>query len=236
MRRLGIASILIAAASLSVGLGQVAQAADLPPRPAYTQPVIVAPAFSWTGFYLGGNVGGAWANGDVLSNFGSTWATSNAVFIGGGQAGFNYQMGGFVAGVEGDFDFTTGGKSSGFVDTVPYGLLQAVPKWNWIATAAARLGIAMDRTLFYGKFGYGWSETSLTLQNLAGTSFGLNNNTNSGWLAGAGGEYAYDNNWSFKLEYNYLNLSDRTFIITAPNAVTVKPNIQLVKTGVNYRF
>src|SRR3954470_14074315 len=92
------------------------QAADLPPRPA-PAPVVVAPLFTWTGFYIGGNIGGGWFTGSIDSDFGSTWKTSNGAFIGGGQLGFNYQAGAFVFGVEGDFDWANGNKSTGFVAT-----------------------------------------------------------------------------------------------------------------------
>src|SRR6185369_10627572 len=79
-----------------------ALAADLPQRPGPAYVPVMAPMFSWTGGYFGGNIGGGWANTAVSSNFGSVWDTSRTVFIGGVQGGFNYQMGSLVLGVEGD--------------------------------------------------------------------------------------------------------------------------------------
>src|SRR5262249_39405600 len=155
-----------AAALLATAIG--AQAADLPlPRPTYTPPVMV-PLFTWTGFYVGGNLGAAWLQGNLTWDFdGSTWGRTNAQFIGGGQVGFNYQIGSFVAGVEGDFDWTSGRKSTPFV-TVGNQSLRAVAEWNWVTTLAARLGFAWDHTLFYGKIGYGWSRTSVNLEDSSG--------------------------------------------------------------------
>lgn len=106
--------------ALLVGLSAAAQAADLgPPPPAYKAPPAFAPPFSWTGFYLGGNLGAGWNNGSVSDSapplgLGGNWnANNNATFVGGGQAGFNYQFGGgFVAGVEGDFDWFANNNNS----------------------------------------------------------------------------------------------------------------------------
>ena len=77
----------VAIAAVSAG---IASAADLPPRPARVPvpvavSVVVAPLFTWTGFYIGGNIGGGWFNGEVASNFGSAWKESNGAFIGGGD-------------------------------------------------------------------------------------------------------------------------------------------------------
>src|SRR6266851_5024312 len=87
--------------SLLVGTSVAANAADLPPAPApaYKAPAVVAPPpFSWTGFYVGGNLGAGWSQGNVTdSAFGLSYSTGNNVsFIGGGQVGANYQINSFV--------------------------------------------------------------------------------------------------------------------------------------------
>src|ERR1700739_2771117 len=96
--------------ALLVGMSLGAQAADLPPVPApvyKAPPIVPPPLFSWTGVYLGGNLGAAWTNRSVTHIlFGVNGSpNNNATFIGGGQVGANYQFGSFVAGVEGDFDW-----------------------------------------------------------------------------------------------------------------------------------
>jgi len=116
---------------------------------------------------------------------------------------------------------------------------------RWITTLAGRFGVANDTWLFYGKAGGGWvGYDNLTIINtVTGAKIaGFGNNTNSGWLVGAGIEWALAPNWSVKIEYDYLGLNSQTF--TAPvgtflagdTFTTSKPNVQMVKVGANYLF
>jgi outer membrane immunogenic protein len=241
--------VLLAGVAVAGLISGQAFAADLPPRvapaPIAKAPVMVVPAFSWTGFYLGGNLGAAWAQGGVdatVNNVLYSWdKSSNAQFILGGQMGVNYQINSLVLGIEGDFDWTSGNKASGFVNAGALGSVQAQAHWNWMTTIAGRVGFAVDRSLFYVKGGWGWSRTSVDLETTTGAIICCGwGNTNSGWLLGGGFEYAFTNNWSAKLEYDYLNLQHRSFAGPISNingnVVTFKPNISMVKVGVNYRF
>jgi outer membrane immunogenic protein len=97
--------------------------------------------------------------------------------------------------------------------------------------------------LFYGKAGGGWvGNDDFTITNLTtGTSItASNNNTNSGWLVGAGIEWAFAPSWSAKVEYNFLGLDDRTFTVPAGflagDTFTRSRDIQMLKVGINYRF
>jgi hypothetical protein len=113
---------LLAAAAVALAAGQVASAADLgrplPPAPAYVPPP--APVFSWTGFYIGGNLGAAWTQGDVSDSFGNSFSNSQkAVFAGGGQVGANYQFNWLVVGVEADFDWLANNSNSSNAVFVP---------------------------------------------------------------------------------------------------------------------
>jgi len=223
------AAIALCAAS------SVAYAADMAVR----APPPLPPLYNWTGFYLGANIGGAWGNADLHGNFtGANWSLSNSGFMGGGQLGYNYQMGAFVLGVEWDFDWTDANKSTGFVQTnLVAPPLQAHGSWDWVTTVAARLGYAADRWLFYTKVGGGWNQTSFSVRDAAGVVYASGNNANSGWMVGGGVEYAFTQNWTGKIEYEYLGLSNRTFATSiAPFAVTVSPNVQTLKFGINYKF
>jgi outer membrane immunogenic protein len=206
--------------------------------------------FSWTGFYIGGNIGAAWAQSNVTDNFtGANFSqTSDAVFIGGGQLGFNYQFGGVVLGVEGDFDWAgTNNNNLGngilIRGTGPFAA--QLNNSRSISTVAARFGWAVDHWLYYGKVGGGWANSGdLTVTNLTtGASITGGSSSNSGFLAGGGVEYAIANNWTVKAEYDYLGLSSRTLVIPvgAPFLVgdvftTGNRNIQEFKVGFNYKF
>jgi outer membrane immunogenic protein len=247
-------SIALAAIAF-VGVSQFALAADLsrPPPPA-PPPVYVPPPFSWTGFYVGGNLGGAWAHGTVTDTFnpGVTFggSSNNGVFIGGGQAGFNYQISNFVFGVEGDFDWAANNNNSTGGIAVPLlggDLVQVTANNRWMATVAARLGVAWDHWLFYGKGGGGWVGTkSFTVTDLGPFTPGSitgGSSTNSGWLAGAGIEWAFANNWTARVEYDYFGLSSRSFTVPVGSLFlggdtfnTGSNHIQTLTVGINYLF
>jgi outer membrane immunogenic protein len=213
--------------------------------PVYAPPVYAPPPFSWTGFYIGGNIGGAWANRDVRDpflgvNFNN--GNSNGAFIGGGQLGYNWQVGYAVLGIEADFDGVANNNNSGTVFIPSVGNLQVTSNNRWITTLAARFGVTNGPWLFYGKAGGGWvGSDDFTITNLTtGASITGSNNSNSGWLVGAGIEWAFAPNWSAKVEYNFLGLDDRTFIapvgFTGDSLIERNRDIQMVKVGVNYRF
>jgi outer membrane immunogenic protein len=199
------------------------------------------PPFSWSGFYIGGEFGGAWADGSVTdSNFGLSASTSHSGFIGGGDIGFNWQTSNIVFGVEADFDWTSLSATGNGVFIPTVGTLQGSANTDSIATLAGRLGVAtVNQMLFYVKGGGGWVRNNASITNLnTGASISASN-TNSGWLLGGGLEWAFAPNWSTKLEYDYLRLNSWSFngVVLFPNdTFTVNRNIQMLKVGLNYRF
>jgi outer membrane immunogenic protein len=241
-------------ASLLLVASVAANAADLPmrqPPPPAPPPVYVQPVFSWSGFYLGGNIGGAWAQRnwtDSVLGLNFNNGTSNGVFIGGGQVGVNAQFGSFVIGAEWDFDWSgNNNNNTGNGLFVPaLGTLQVTSNNTWISTVAARFGVAFDRVLLYGKAGGGWvGNNGFTITNVTtGASItGSNSNTSSGWLLGAGLEWAFLPSWTVKFEYDYLGLSNRSFVVPvgAPflagdTFTSNNRNVQMVKVGFNYLF
>ena len=246
---------LIAGVALIAFSTGVASAADLsvkaPPAPVYAPPVYAPPIFTWTGFYIGGNIGAAWAQSEWTDSlFGLDWGrTSDGRFIGGGQIGFNYQFVGspFVVGVEADFDWLGNNNGNGVTVAGPLGRgFNVVSNDTRVATLAARFGYAVDRALFYGKVGAGWvGNDGFTITDLTTSQsfIGDTSHTVSGWMVGAGIEYAFTNNWTVKLEYDFLKLPDRTFVLPgttipalAGDTITSDHNVQMVKVGVNYLF
>jgi outer membrane immunogenic protein len=209
MKRLLLASV---AAMMFVPGGGV-RAADMavkaPPPP------VAPPTFSWTGFYIGGNVGGGWINAPLTDNLtGLDVGTPGAgSFIGGGQVGFNWQFSPYwVFGIEGFFD----GVSNNNNGTATFvGLngdtLQATAATNWAATATARFGVTspyLDHWLLYFKGGGGWIQTQGSLTDLNTGASISNNDTHGGWVAGVGLEWALTQNVTARVEYQYIGLSN----------------------------
>jgi outer membrane immunogenic protein len=230
--------LLLVGAALTALFGGSALAADLR-RPAYTPPPPPPPVYNWTGFYIGGNLGGAWSRGSVEDSlFGLSASASRDGFIGGGQLGFNYQFSNIVLGVEWDFDWTSL-DATGSGRSTPIGFLQASAETRWVSTLAARFGVAAwNSALLYGKAGVGWVDNSATVTNLTTGASISASNRNSGWLVGAGVEWALAGNWSAKLEYDFLHLDSLTF---GPgpflgDTFTTNREIQMLKVGLNYRF
>ena len=249
---------LATAMGLSLASG-AALAADVA-RPAYKAPppAPVAP-YSWTGFYIGIHGGGAWFDKDWfypctptnlliplpcdLSQGGHTGAS----WLAGGQIGFNYQVGQWVWGMEAQFSAT---RIEGDNLDIAFPTQERLhSRTDFIGTVAARLGLAWDRVLLYAKGGFAWVHDDywLTLapqQILAGSTFATADETRWGWMVGAGIEYAFAQNWSVKLEYNYLDLGTKRIAFTSTGVVPTQPpfdedieqRIQVVKVGLNYRF
>jgi outer membrane immunogenic protein len=232
----------VISAAMALSLGTPVFAADMAVKAPPPPPPV--PVFSWTGFYIGANIGGAWSNNRwtdtlFLTPFNNN---NNGVFIGGGQIGGNYQIGQFVIGGEWDFDWAANNNNNTGIIIPGVGNIVVTNNNRWITTVAARFGWAIDHWLLYGKAGGGWvGNNNLTITNLTtGASFTCGT---GGWLVGAGVEYAFTNNWTVKLEYDYLGLGNRTFFVPAGSPflagdtfTTNNRNVQMVKVGVNYLF
>ena len=185
-------SFLASVALFAICASVTARAADLPVK----APPIASPLYNWNGFYLGANVGGAWASGS-LNIPGNNLYGGLTEFIGGIQLGYNVQAGHFLFGVEGDFDGATFGHPA-----LPTPTLGSVSQ-NWIGTVAGRIGLVEDNWLLYGKFGGGWVQSNASL-NFPGVTW-QGSNTSSGWLAGVGVEYGFKPHWTLKLEYDQIS-------------------------------
>ena len=200
-----------------------AHAADMPTK-AVPAPVPVPP-YNWSGFYVGANVGGAWTSGNLnIPN--NNFYGGLTEFIGGVQAGYNFQAGHLLLGVEADFDGATFGHPA-----LPIPTLGSV-RQNWIATAAARIGLVEDRWLLYAKAGGGWVHSNAIL-NFPGVGWS-GSNTSAGWLVGAGLEYGFKSHWTLRVEYDFLALANWA----SPTVPSIQLNrdVQMVKFGANYKF
>lgn len=189
-----------------------------------------APAFSWTGFYVGLNAGGAWSGSDVAwspnaagfptSGTAITTLSSGSVngsgFSGGAQVGFNWQVNGLVLGAEIDWQsLDIGGSRTANLSTLLGGVSQPLSSSHsidWLATARARIGLAFDRWLVYATGGFAWADVTVSdaiFFNATGTVNSVSrNDTVSGWVAGGGVEWAFLNNWTLRGEYLHVRLDD----------------------------
>jgi outer membrane immunogenic protein len=251
-------SIVFAALSVVIGIG-AASAADLP-RPYTKAPPMVPVVSSWTGCYVGGNIGGGWqrtgatdvdpANAGAFSDAGRD--TGNGV-VGGGQVGCDYQFASnWVVGVQGMFDGSgvKGSHSAPFAyagDNTEF----FSARTDWFGTLTARIGYAvMPQALLYLKGGVAWVHTNYSDDDSSGTVFvpyaGQVSSTRTGWTIGGGGEYLLSRNWSLFAEYNYIGLGSKTLAYTYscgagcgfddPYFFSEKQNLQTVIVGLNYRF
>ena len=208
-----IALLATAASAISVA----ASAADIPARMEPAAPVAYVPAFSWTGFYLGGELGWIQTNPKYTTGallFGAPFlVTSGSRKDGvtyGILAGYNYQMGQLVLGVEGDFQGSTVGEMRYTAITGDF--LTAHSKWG--GSIRGRLGYAADRALLYvtGGAAFASLETSIPF---TGISIG-GDGTRVGWTAGAGVDYAFTDNWFTGLEYRYSQYQSKSFVYPIP--------------------
>ena len=221
---------LIAVAGVTMGTG-IASAADIQ-RPVYKAPPagVMPVAYDWTGFYVGGHVGYGWADKSWQDSFGLFGLSHQAKgFLGGGQAGFNYQIGQFVVGVEGDMSWSgMSGSTNALASTFNTDV-------DWTATLTGRLGMAFDRWLVYGKGGAAWARDrySTNFYTFPGTEV---TDTRLGWTVGAGVEYAFAPQWTAKLEYNYMDFGTRNVSFAPGFSTDIDQQIHAVKLGVNYKF
>lgn len=264
MKKLSVASVGLMALALQPAAAAEAEVPYGPP------PVLYAPApavviFTWTGFYFGAHVGGGWAHktetafpynfvGDIINP--AQFSLDASGWLAGGQIGAQYQAGSLVVGGEADVSGAnltgngscpsssslTGAQLTGTCDVKVVGL----------GTFAGKLGAAFDRLLVYGKAGAAWANDKYSLNATsayiplgatsptAPPSFN-GTETRWGWMAGAGVEYAFYDNWSAKIEYNYLGFRHTNLQFTDTTGqfflnTNIQQQMHIVKAGLNYRW
>jgi outer membrane immunogenic protein len=224
---------LILAATVALISG-VAGAADIPvqrPAPAPAQAYAPPPYLDWSGVYVG--VNGGWEQGRSHFDFDGLGASSGRFgasgWQAGGTAGFNYQLGHMVLGVESDIDWSNLSGST----ACPVTGLTCQTQNNWLGTARGRVGYAVDRFLPYVTGGLAVGDINANVANVGSAT-----TTNVGWTAGLGVEYAISKNWSTKVEYLHVNLGsfDCGSACSATPPVNVRLNEDLMRAGLNYKF
>jgi outer membrane immunogenic protein len=225
---------LLASVALGVLASTSAMAADLPRKaPA---PVVVPPYIhNWTGFYIGGHIGGG--RGDrclEVEVYGDIGCRSASGFLGGGQLGFNFQTANnFVFGVElsGSFANLNGDNTSGNLPAGWYFSSQG----KSLLLLTGRAGIAFDRALFYFTGGGAWSRNTVDFYD--GASVVSVDFDRQGWTIGAGIDYGFSPNWSMAFQYNFVDLGVKDVYITNADLYgTTSNELHMATLRLNYRF
>jgi outer membrane immunogenic protein len=199
-----------AAALLVTGAGGAASAADIP-HPSYYTATAPLSAYSWTGLYLGGNLGYEW--GTTSNN-----PTRPSGFAGGAEGGYNWQTGQLVFGGEADIQLSNANDTF-----APWKFSNP-----WFGTLRGRAGFAVSNFLIYGTAGVALGELQAQTAGLQSES-----HTNVGWTAGVGVEAGFAASWSAKVEYLFVDLASNTYVLTGTsNGLSAN----LFRFGVNFHF
>src|SRR5579863_6048879 len=231
--------ILLAGTALATLVSGSAMAADLRPAraPIYTKAPVMAPAYSWTGCYVGGNAGGLWTT--------KTWsvATTGAAEstqdisggLAGGQIGCNYQVTTWVFGIQGDYDWSNAGGTAAdasFVGGTDHSNVKS------LASVTGRVGYTWDRFLGYVKGGGAWVRDDYSVSNAVGLASSASE-TRNGWTLGVGGEYAFTDWLSGFAEYDYYDFgtTSNTFTgLLGTGTSSIKQTVSVAKGGINFKF
>jgi outer membrane immunogenic protein len=246
-----VTRVLLATVALMLAAaGQPAGAADVGRLPTRAPPAFVPlAAENWTGLYIGGNAGYSWGRTDLDYKRGALPTLSTTLdpnsFIGGGQIGFNWQLGSLVLGIEGDLAWRHGTDAATFTSGNIFGDFATFnTEQNWVGTARPRLGFAAQNWLVYGtggvafgEFNHAYTETRPGLVARAAAT----SDTKAGWTAGAGVAYAFTNQWSLGVEYLYMDFGTTTLAQPAtgpvpPSTVTFDDKSHVLRAKLNYKF
>lgn len=249
-KKLFMAALAALAATPGLAADMLVKKAPPPPR---------APAWSWTGFYVGANLGGGWAKTDWFEDVSGSGgggppgfqdaSVSASSVLGGGQIGFDWQSGWAVFGIQADADAAgIRGSVSCFPQVVNTPQSCSI-KIDTLGTVTARFGAAFDKTHYYILGGFAWEHERLNNPGMfAGVPFNPEfSGTRAGATVGAGLETILAGNWSVFVQYNYIGFGRRALVLTEtiPAAAVLGPptfteiireDIHVIKAGINYHF
>jgi outer membrane immunogenic protein len=244
MRRYFLATVSAAALSTS------AIAADIPARVPVKAPPPVVVAPSWAGFYIGINAGVAWHHAEFTElgdPFGAGaafppgttyWTPKKAGFTGGGQAGYNFQTGNVVYGIEADLNFVSNKASATFPAQFG-GTVTTSSKLDWMATVRGRLGVTLSPTLIYVTGGWAVAHFEDTWTISAPTNGARADNVRSGWTVGGGIEHMFARNWTAKIEALYADFGNSTGSLAVFGSTyrsRFEHEVVTVRGGLNYKW
>ena len=248
------ATLLVSAALSLLTISAFGADMQTPPLKAPLAP----PPFTWTGCYAGGQAGGGWGQkdandtvgivsgltGGTYSGTGTDFTSANLSISGytlGGQIGCDYQFGSnWVVGIEGAASGGSIGASTSVATPDIAGDSATFKETTDLLTSVTgRVGYAWDRWMIYAKGGAAWASDRYSALDVLGNYDFEGLETRFGWTAGAGVEWAFWNDWSLKLEYDYYGFGTHsvTFIDNVSGTfgpLDIKQNIQVVKLGLSF--
>jgi len=226
-------------ALVALGATAPAFAADLAARPYPTKaPAYAAPIYNWTGFYIGGHIGGAFSSNNNFNGL-ATGNNGNGRFLGGLQGGADYQFApNWVIGAEAEYSWLGSNNSSVIFPGTPAPFVYTNNQ-RGIGSVTGRIGYTWGPGLLYVKGGYAFADNNESVTSGgAPVGFAFNGDHSNGYTVGAGLEYMFAQNWSAKIEYQYYNFGSSSFV--APATLTrfgsFTTDDHTVKAGVNYHF
>ncbi len=222
------------------GFAGAASAADIyqPPPPISSPIYVPAPAFTWTGAYIGLHGGYAWgsANAEFASGDDGARDFKPNGWFGGGQIGANWQTpSNLVLGIEGDI--AAAGLSDTFSGPGAFGgTVEASQKVSALASIRGRLGYAAGNWLPYVTGGVAFAHAKREYDGPGGPA--SPENWHTGWTIGAGLEYAMSQNWTIRGEYRYSDFGSKNYAVPSPGGLGTDVDLQLhtVSLGLNYKF
>lgn len=219
-------------AAVTLMLSSAAAAADMPRKglpPVQT-------FYNWTGFYVGANAGYGWVNGSGTITMGGASGPvsgSGHGIFGGLQAGYNYQIGSIVLGVEADGQYS--GQKGTFNGSAGANSFTSTATVPWFATARARVGYAFDRTMVYVTGGGLYGDSKLDGTSTLSGPFTASK-TYFTYTVGGGIETALWGRWTAKLEYLYVGTPNHIPVPPGTTNITGSVTTHLLRAGLNYRF
>ena len=245
---LGIAALIAAA------LPSAVLAADMPTYEPAPLAMPMQQTYNWSGFYLGGQIGYGWSHsttgaisfydaGPVFNSSIPGIGINGSGLLGGIEAGYNWQTGHMLFGVEGDV--SAADIKGGYTDTGNNFTLDSTI--NSLSTLRVRIGLPMDRVLLFASGGLAVAGVKASLHdtytgNVPPVLNTSSSNTSVGWTIVAGAAVALSHQWTFKAEYLYADLGSKTYNFSEPTpgwpliSTSGKTTASIVRMGLDYRF
>jgi outer membrane immunogenic protein len=240
--------LIATAAFIALGSTSVL-AADMAPRYSKAPAPMAAPYYDWTGFYIGGNIGGAASGGQVNTDPGTVIGTgardSNDLFrssvTGGVQAGYNWQAApSWVLGIEGDINWLGNRRTTCDINDCGTGSpLIFSTRTDFLSTIRGRVGYTWDRSMLYVTGGLAIARVDDSFNFFSDTDISQNRQTRTGYAVGAGIETALWTNWSVKAEYLFADVGTNRVILNPVDGVgylDFRHEYHVGRIGLNYRF